>query len=233
MKKAIFCLILTTFIIVSHAGSILFAQSGIKNGINDLGIEQHCYESFEIGVSLCIESDTSILYGPIGKCGCIEMEIMNVEGCLLELNVFRNISCESEYYFDVVIGCYGTFSASDCDSILACEERARERYNNCKESMGEKKLGIFKQFPSVRLIKSYPNPFNAKTEIIFTLDESSAVNIEIYNITGQKVETILDDELNEGVHAITWDASAVSSGIYFYKLTAGNYVTTKKMNLLK
>ncbi|MCP4631954.1 MAG: T9SS type A sorting domain-containing protein [candidate division Zixibacteria bacterium] len=83
------------------------------------------------------------------------------------------------------------------------------------------------------LLNSYPNPFNATTGIPFDLAQSGNVSLKVYNLSGQLVETLVDGQMSAGSHIINWDASVVSSGIYFYKLTAGNYVTTKKMNLLK
>ncbi|MBD3168591.1 MAG: T9SS type A sorting domain-containing protein [candidate division Zixibacteria bacterium] len=80
---------------------------------------------------------------------------------------------------------------------------------------------------------NYPNPFNAETNISFDLPQNTHVNLEVYNLMGQKVETLVDGLMNAGQHTVRWDASTVSSGIYFYKLTAGKFTQTKKMNLLK
>ncbi|MCP4631956.1 MAG: T9SS type A sorting domain-containing protein [candidate division Zixibacteria bacterium] len=81
--------------------------------------------------------------------------------------------------------------------------------------------------------QNFPNPFNATTGIPFDLAQSGNVSLKVYNLSGQLVETLVDGQMSAGSHIINWDASTVSSGIYFYKLTAGNYVTSKKMNLLK
>ncbi|MCP4631565.1 MAG: T9SS type A sorting domain-containing protein [candidate division Zixibacteria bacterium] len=80
---------------------------------------------------------------------------------------------------------------------------------------------------------NYPNPFNATTNISFDVAESGRINLNIYNLAGQKVETLVDGVLNAGQHSITWDASKYSSGIYFYKLNAGGKAYTKRMTLLK
>lgn len=79
----------------------------------------------------------------------------------------------------------------------------------------------------------YPNPFNARTTIRFGLPEAAPVNIEIYNISGQLVETILNESRRAGYHEIIWDASSVSSGIYLCKIKIGNFADTKSMVLLK
>lgn len=80
--------------------------------------------------------------------------------------------------------------------------------------------------------QNYPNPFNAKTLINFALPTASDVTVNIYSITGQLVET-LGGHFDAGMQSITWDASNVSSGIYFYKVQADGHSQTMKMTLLK
>jgi hypothetical protein len=79
---------------------------------------------------------------------------------------------------------------------------------------------------------NYPNPFNANTKINFDLPEASHVSVQIYSVTGQLVESI-SGQFDAGSHSVAWDASDVSSGVYFYKVAAGNYSQTMKMTLLK
>ena len=88
--------------------------------------------------------------------------------------------------------------------------------------------------PSRFIISSnYPNPFNAKTNIIVSVSSPTHGKLEIYNLLGQKIETLIDSYLNAGHHTITWDASDFSSGIYFYQLITDKKVITKRMTLLK
>jgi len=90
------------------------------------------------------------------------------------------------------------------------------------------------QLPTVfSLAQNYPNPFNPATEINFGLPVPSNVQLTVYNVLGQTVTTLVDGELPAGNHTITWDASSVSSGVYFYRLTTNQFVETKKMMLLK
>ncbi|MBD3168427.1 MAG: T9SS type A sorting domain-containing protein, partial [candidate division Zixibacteria bacterium] len=84
-----------------------------------------------------------------------------------------------------------------------------------------------------KLHGNVPNPFNAQTRIQFELPDASEVNLSVYNLGGQKVATLVDGYREAGVHNIKWDASSYSSGIYFYKLSAGDKVVTRKMSLLK
>jgi hypothetical protein len=83
------------------------------------------------------------------------------------------------------------------------------------------------------LLTNYPNPFNASTVISYQLPTTSHVKLEIYNISGRKVATVVDGQQEAGYRSVTWDASDVSSGVYFYKLTAGDFTEVKRMTLLR
>lgn len=88
--------------------------------------------------------------------------------------------------------------------------------------------------PDVYSLKqNYPNPFNASTTISYTLPEGNFVSIEIYDIMGRKIRSLVSEYQNAGFHSAIWNASDVSSGVYLYRLTAGNYVETRRCNLLK
>jgi hypothetical protein len=83
------------------------------------------------------------------------------------------------------------------------------------------------------LANNYPNPFNASTVIEYELPYQANTKIEIYNMLGRKVTTLEDRQLQAGYHQTIWQADDFSSGIYFYKIQAGDYTETKKMVLLK
>ena len=83
------------------------------------------------------------------------------------------------------------------------------------------------------LMANYPNPFNPSTNIQFALPVNSNVKLTVVNALGQVVAELVNGELNAGVHEVTWNASNVSSGIYFYRIEANNFVQTRKMMLLK
>jgi hypothetical protein len=84
-----------------------------------------------------------------------------------------------------------------------------------------------------QLMQNYPNPFNPVTVIGFTLPDASLVRLEIYDVTGRLIESPLHGWRDAGVHEVTLDGTHLASGIYVYKLTAGNYTASGKMVLLK
>jgi len=79
----------------------------------------------------------------------------------------------------------------------------------------------------------YPNPFNPATTISYQLAEAGNVEIEVFNIKGQKVAVLLDEEQEKGEYNFTWNASGINSGVYFIRLTCGAYQKTSKAVLLK
>lgn len=83
------------------------------------------------------------------------------------------------------------------------------------------------------LHQNYPNPFNPTTEIGFSLPEASHTTLDIYNIMGQTVATLIDEYRQAGNHEVTWNANGIASGVYLYRLTAGEFTDTKRMLLLK
>ena len=91
---------------------------------------------------------------------------------------------------------------------------------------------------ALALYQNHPNPFNPATTISFTLPDRTRVNLSVFNVEGKLVKALTDDVMNEGFKEITWDGTdangtAVSSGVYFYRLKAGKQVLTRKMVLLK
>lgn len=84
-----------------------------------------------------------------------------------------------------------------------------------------------------RLDQNYPNPFNPTTTINYSIPKQNFVTIKVYDVLGREVETLLNKYENAGTHEIEFDGNGLSSGLYFYKITCGNYSETKKMILLR
>lgn len=97
------------------------------------------------------------------------------------------------------------------------------------------------EFDNVILYQSYPNPFstkdgNSQTTFSYTFRKSTKISLKIYNIKGQLVETLVDEVQQSGYHSVVWNVtekSRISSGIYFYRITAGDFKITKKCVKLK
>ncbi len=83
------------------------------------------------------------------------------------------------------------------------------------------------------LSQNYPNPFNAATTIDYTLASDAHVTVEIFDMLGRRVETLFDSDMPAGSHKVIWNASDVVSGVYFYKITAGDHSDTRRMTLIK
>ena len=85
----------------------------------------------------------------------------------------------------------------------------------------------------VEEVSVYPNPFNPVANITFRLPSATHVRLDIYNLMGQKVGTLLNANLGPGEHTVPWDGSKLASGVYLYRLEAGETVRSEKMILLK
>jgi hypothetical protein len=88
------------------------------------------------------------------------------------------------------------------------------------------------------LCSNYPNPFNPETTISYSVGKTGNVTLEVYNILGQKVRTLVNETINKGAHSVVWNGKddagkAVASGVYFYSMQNGTYIQTNKMILMK
>ena len=88
------------------------------------------------------------------------------------------------------------------------------------------------------LHQNYPNPFNPKTTIEFETAQSGRVKLTVYNVLGQQIKTLSDGQLNPGSYRVTWDGTndngaAVSSGIYFLRMSADSFLQHRRMLLMK
>ena len=91
-----------------------------------------------------------------------------------------------------------------------------------------------KELPtSFELSQNYPNPFNPTTTISFSISSSAFTSLKVYDILGNEVETLVNEEKPAGTYELQFDASNLSSGVYLYRLSAGNFTEMKKMVLMK
>ncbi len=83
------------------------------------------------------------------------------------------------------------------------------------------------------LSQNYPNPFNPLTTIKYFVAQAGIVTLKVYDFLGREVATLVNKKESQGIYSVTFDASKLSSGVYFYRLTAGKYMSTKRMMLIK
>jgi hypothetical protein len=112
-----------------------------------------------------------------------------------------------------------TFEGQDCVTLVGQSER--------------KALASDTPERGFELNSNYPNPFNPDTRISFYLPRAADVKLEIFNVLGQRVSTLIDGSLEAGDHSVIWDGSQAASGIYFYRLQAGEKIISSRMLLLK
>jgi hypothetical protein len=84
-----------------------------------------------------------------------------------------------------------------------------------------------------KLYENFPNPFNPSTVIRFSISKSENVMLNVYDVSGRKIKTLLNEVRSPGIHGVTFNAEGLPSGIYFYEIEAGNYKESRKMILLK
>jgi hypothetical protein len=84
-----------------------------------------------------------------------------------------------------------------------------------------------------QLDQNYPNPFNPSTTIRYSIPEAGLVTVKVFNLLGQEVATLVNTQQATGAYEVSFDASQLSSGIYFYSIEVNNFTATKKMILMK
>lgn len=120
-------------------------------------------------------------------------------------------------------------------TIELTDVQLSDYYGNLLEVSVDKQAALPERYA---LNQNYPNPFNEATIIIYELPIASRVTIEIFNVLGQKVTTLLDGQESAGVHSLSWNSTddsghPVASGVYFYRISTPNFTAEKKMVLMK
>jgi hypothetical protein len=83
------------------------------------------------------------------------------------------------------------------------------------------------------LEQNYPNPFNPVTNFQFSIVNRQLTILKVYNVLGQEVATLVNEVKQPGTYTVQWDASGMASGMYFYRIQAGDFVATRRLLLLK
>jgi len=204
-----------TILIITLSASIAFAQTiykitpGSKGNKIILMIENESKEKELTNVKVKLNEQLSSLYFH-----STEESIERVE---------KGNSKETEFSFDVNI----TDDASRTDTL-------RFQITGSEGTLQQKEILIGYELPTEYVLEqNYPNPFNPSTTIRFAIPEAGRYTIKVYNILGQEVVTLLNEELNAGVHNVKFNASNIASGMYIYKLSGEKVNISKKMILMK
>lgn len=136
---------------------------------------------------------------------------------LIILWVESNISC-----LDTVIFCLSDGYLSEYDSVIITVRRA----TGINYLIGK--------IPEIySLGQNYPNPFNPITHIIYGIPKKARVNIDLYDVNGRFIVNFINEYKEPGYYSVSWDASAHPSGVYFYRIQAGDFTETRKCLLIK
>lgn len=155
----------------------------------------------------------------------LQMEIYNGDESEIVVQGWDDVT-ESWTIIDATVDTYNntvTFSSPDVNNLIVLSANKVTSVENETTTLPSK----------FALSQNYPNPFNPTTKIAFTLNNNAQVSLTVYNIVGEKVATLISDYKNAGEYSVDFNASQLSSGVYFYELKADATRLVKKMSLLK
>ena len=156
--------------------------------------------------------------GPLGSSTCFST---TMEGRDQYLYVRADV-VSSDLYFGTR---YKYVVCSDCNGGPLRPTMSAEMVGNSARSAGIPKTLVLGQ--------NFPNPFNPTTEISFGVPKDEKVTLAVYDLLGRRVATLVNGEIGAGFHTVTWDASRLASGVYIYRITAGDYIQSRRMLLIK
>ena len=139
---------------------------------------------------------------------------------------------KSSFTLQFPIGTTGTHSvkASVTDGINIVETKWNVTVEDYITAVELKKMKIPTEY---MLEQNYPNPFNSSTTICYQLPKPGRVNISIYNVAGQLIKTLVNENKNAGYFSVNWQASGVGTGLYYYRIDAGDFSAVKKVMVMK
>jgi hypothetical protein len=207
--------------VVNHDGAenILFENQGNDNHFLNINLIGDPSNKAGIGSRVvCVAGDLRMTSLVDGGSGFASQNSLPVE-----FGLGDNIVADSLYIL-WPSGVVDILTDIEADQFLDIAEGGTVGIDHNEEGRTPEKL---------RLLGAYPNPFNGATSIRYILAEDSRVVVGIYDILGRKVETLVRERESPGLHQVTWEAESRSSGLYFYRVQAGEFSETKKMLLVR
>lgn len=140
-----------------------------------------------------------------------------------------NIQSLSQGTYEVMVTGIGYKTQRSTVELAGTNKRANLNFDmTLGSSAAEKNFSN-----NVKLSQNYPNPFNPSTEIRFEIPENSLVKLQIFDAAGRQVALLVNTALNKGAHSVNFNGASLTTGVYFYRLSAGTFTETKKMLLIK
>ncbi|MBU1681037.1 MAG: T9SS type A sorting domain-containing protein [Bacteroidetes bacterium] len=237
----------------SNNGSAIFLSSDFAVSFSEIGIE---LSPFEFN-SITIDNDETIYLASNilneNEHGVYKSEYPYIEWTkLLDGTAYTvNVDSENGVFAGTYAGVFQSINNGVNWQLIFDEQIPRtfpyvlETDNNNHLLIGTYGYGLFElQLPTnveqkqnIPLISSlsqnYPNPFNPSTVINYSTSKQELITLKLYDITGKEVSILVNEVKNKGTYSVNFDASKLSSGVYFYKLQTKNFFETKKMLLLR
>ena len=126
---------------------------------------------------------------------------------------------------------FGLVMGDGLSELQANSDTMKALFNQYVVGVNDKKINPLPDKFSIS--QNYPNPFNPAARIKYSVPQTSMVQLKVFDVLGNEIETLVNEEKPAGVYELTWNAAGLPSGVYFYQIKAGSYVDTKKAILLK
>ena len=183
------------------------------------------------------DGDMDVIYSNIQDGGIENFCIAENNGDFTNLTTSLLDECYGErfgYFSKIEFVDINNDSVKDIVYSVSREKAIKVIINDCEISNKDDSVESL----STKLSSNYPNPFNPETKIIYSMAKAGRAELTVYNIKGQKVKTLIDENVTSGEHSVVWNGknekgNNVSSGVYFYRIKTSDGVQSKKMLLLK
>jgi len=181
--------------------------------------------------------------GPLYDLGAVSFGLIAPDGTGIANFAFAGETASRKYYLNPVD--YGSpydGLYSDNTSSVSKDDNPNQTvipglkwigHDSIKGILTSNPVAVDEAPAAFSVAQNSPNPFNPTTTISFSVPEAGNVSIDVFNVAGQKVDTVASEFMSAGSHSVTWNASGLSAGVYFYTVKAGGFAKTIKMTLLK